>query len=127
MASSYSYPEDYWAWFIEGNRLGLVQNNDVSSGEEYASPDEDISEGCLIKFYGHAPHVNNIEDEPLIDKDLHRTIINYVKWKLAEDGNSEADVLRTKKYFISYKDAVNRWATRDKIGGIRQIVPYDFR
>jgi len=126
MASTYSKPDEYWAWWIDGDSLALVTTKNTSSKNLYEASDEDISDGCLIRYAGEPDPIEDITDTPNVDNKYHIALVNYVKWKLAEDIPGQDAYFQSEKYKKLFNDQV-RSARRDKIGGVRQLAPYSLR
>ena len=97
MASTYTYPESYLAWFIRGNHLAVVTTKGNTAGTshslegQYKPINEAVTNGILIHYYGEPNAVTAITDTPDVDNVFHNSIVDYVKARLYEDkaGNSE--------------------------------------
>lgn len=97
MASTYTYPESYLAWFIKGNHLAVVTTKGNTAGTshslegQYKPINEAVTNGILIHYYGEPNAVTAITDTPDVDNVFHNSIVDYVKARLYEDkaGNSE--------------------------------------
>ena len=88
MASTYSEPSSYLAWYIEGDKLAIVTNKYNSStnpNNRYVAIDESVTNGILIKFTAEPDAVTAITDTPDIDNTLHLSIVDYVKHRLYLD------------------------------------------
>ena len=127
MASTYSRPEDYWAWYIQGDRIALVTTKDTSTKNSYESPDENITDGLLIEYSRQPIEVAKLSDIPDVDDMMHSAIVDYVKWKLWNDKPVQQGAPEASKYMSLWRIAVKMYSTRDKIGGTRAIVPSNFR
>ena len=121
---AYTYPEDYLAWYISGDKIALVTKKNTSSKNIYESIDESQDDGMLIVYSAEPQKIEKISDVPDCDNSLHLALTNYLKWKLFEDGNDEASVLGARRYQALWNRAVRDHATRDKVGGSRQVIPY---
>jgi hypothetical protein len=57
MASTYTYPEKYIAWFIKGNHLAIVTTKGKTDGTthsqlgQYKPIDEAVTNGVLMHYY----------------------------------------------------------------------------
>ncbi len=124
---AYTYPEDYLAWYISGDKIALVTKKNTSSKNIYESIDESQDDGILIEYSAEPHKVENISDVPDCDNTLHTAIVNYLKWKLYEDGNDEGSILGARRFRSLWTRAVKEHATRDKVGGSRQVIPFSLR
>ena len=142
MASTYNYPEDYIAWFIKGNHLGLVTLKGNTEGSyhskygQYKPINEAVTNGLLLHYYAEPNAVSGITDTPDVDNVFHSAIVDYVKARLYQDragttsdGNA-ANVslnlagIHENKYNESVKR--NGMQKRDKTGGPRRVLMADF-
>ena len=143
MASTYTYPESYIAWFIKGNHLAVVTTKGNTAGTshslegQYKPINEAGTNGILIHYYGEPNAVTAITDTPDVDNVFHNSIVDYVKARLYQDkaGNS-ADVNLAQVslslagvHESKWKEAVkkNGMRKRDKTGGTRAIRFPSFR
>tara|TARA_R100000995_G_C3481236_1_gene124049 strand:- start:773 stop:1204 length:432 start_codon:yes stop_codon:yes gene_type:complete len=143
MASTYTYPESYLAWFIRGNHLAVVTTKGNTAGTshslegQYKPINEAVTNGILIHYYGEPNAVTAITDTPDVDNVFHNSIVDYVKARLYEDkaGNSEDTNLAQVSLNLAtihqskWKEAVkkNGMKKRDKTGGTRAIRFPSFR
>ena len=142
MASTYNYPEDYIAWFIKGNHLGLVTLKGNTEGSyhskygQYKPINEAVTNGLLLHYYAEPNAVSAITDTPDVDNVFHSAIVDYVKARLYQDragttgdGNIASVSLNLasiheNKYNESVKK--NGMQKRDKTGGPRRVFMADF-
>tara|TARA_R100000315_G_C5230042_1_gene141044 strand:- start:512 stop:943 length:432 start_codon:yes stop_codon:yes gene_type:complete len=143
MASTYTYPESYLAWFIRGNHLAVVTTKGNTAGTshslegQYKPINEAVTNGILIHYYGEPNAVTAITDTPDVDNVFHNSIVDYVKARLYEDkaGNSEDTNLAQVSLNLAtihqskWKESVkkNGMKKRDKTGGTRAIRFPSFR
>jgi len=143
MASTYTYPESYLAWFIKGNHLAVVTTKGNTAGTshslegQYKPINEAVTNGILIHYYGEPNAVTAITDTPDVDNVFHNSIVDYVKARLYEDkaGNSEDTNLAQVSLNLAtihqskWKESVkkNGMKKRDKTGGTRAIRFPSFR
>ena len=142
MASTYNYPEDYIAWFIKGNHLGLVtlkgntENSYHSKYGQYKPIDEAVTNGLLLHYYAEPNAVDALTDIPDVDNVFHSAIVDYVKARLyqdragsASDGNIASVSLNLASIHEGkYNESVRRngMQKRDKTGGPRRVLMPDF-
>ena len=143
MASTYTYPESYLAWFIRGNHLAVVTTKGNTAGTshslegQYKPINEAVTNGILIHYYGEPNAVTAITDTPDVDNVFHNSIVDYVKARLYEDkaGNSEDTNLEQVSLNLAtihqskWKESVKKkgMKKRDKTGGTRAIRFPSFR
>ena len=143
MASTYTYPESYLAWFIKGNHLAVVTTKGNTAGTshslegQYKPINEAVTNGILIHYYGEPNAVTAITDTPDVDNVFHNSIVDYVKARLYEDkaGNLEDTNLAQVSLNLAtihqskWKESVkkNGMKKRDKTGGTRAIRFPSFR
>ena len=125
--------EKQYAYYIEGNRIAIVEkdtnfSNNVDNREfgpgvakqEWKSPQADVSAGIELK-YTNAPG-NDLEDETsIIDipSYLSKALVYYIKARLAEDAME----IETKEYFLREFRRIMEKHESKKINGIRAINP----
>jgi|TARA_R100000234_G_scaffold11527_1_gene6424 hypothetical protein len=143
MASNINFPENSALWFVEGDKLALITKTDSSGNSRttdrklYKAIQESITDGLLIHYYGEPNSVVSINDTPDIDNTLHVAIVDYVKKCLYMDkagassdpGVSQSAMQMMVQHERRFNETVKRYGMRkrDKTGGTRAILPYDFR
>ena len=91
----------------------------------------------MIHYYGEPNSVVSINDTPDIDNTLHVAIVDYVKKCLYMDkagassdpGVSQSAMQMMIQHERRFNETVKRYGMRkrDKTGGTRAVLPYDFR
>ena len=143
MASNINFPENSALWFVEGDKLALITKTDSSGNSRttdrklYKAIQESITDGLLIHYYGEPNSVVSINDTPDIDNTLHVAIVDYVKKCLYMDkagASSDPGVSQSAMQMMiqderRFNETVKRYGMRkrDKTGGTRAVLPYDFR
>ena len=143
MASNINFPENSALWFVEGDKLALITKTDSSGNSRttdrklYKAIQESITDGLLIHYYGEPNSVVSINDTPDIDNTLHVAIVDYVKKCLYMDkagassdpGASQSAMQMMIQHERRFNETVKRYGMRkrDKTGGTRAVLPYDFR
>lgn len=128
MASSgYSVPEDYVRWYINGDRLGIVTSNNTSDKNEYESIDESVADAIMIEYSAQPTEVTDLSDIPDCDDTIHKGLVYYVVWQLFEEKPGDENLRQASKWRKRWQEHIRDNAGRDKIGGVRQIVPYSLR
>jgi len=143
MASSYNNPEDFIAWFINGDHLAIVttdgSDNDTIHQRlgDYKPINEAVTNGVLIHYSGEPNTVTAISDTPDIDNTMHSSLIDYVKFRLYQDkagisvdSNASAVAMSmARSHEGKWNEATRKFGMkkRDKTGGPRRIMPADLR
>ena len=143
MASNINFPENSALWFVEGDKLALITKTDSSGNSRttdrklYKAIQESITDGLLIHYYGEPNSVVSINDTPDIDNTLHVAIVDYVKKCLYMDkagassnpGVSQSAMQMMIQHERRFNETVKLYGMRkrDKTGGTRAVLPYDFR
>ena len=143
MASSYKKPEDFIAWFINGDHLAIVTTNGSDDNTvhqklgDYKPIDEAVTNGVLIHYSGEPNTVTAISDTPDIDNTMHSSLIDYVKFRLYQDkagisvdSNASAVAMSmARSHEGKWNEATRKFGMkkRDKTGGPRRIMPADLR
>ncbi len=139
---TYTAPQDYYAWYIEGDDLIIVTNypSTDNSPRYYISPQETITNGILINYLAEPNAVTSVTDYPDLDNTLHKFVADFVKAELflEEAGKAamrgdEYRALMLKNLAAEHKkiwtDELVKFGRkkRDKIGGARMFRPIDYR
>ena len=139
MASSISFPEDKVSWFIKGNAIGVVSDSSTTGStrtarKAYKAIDHTITDGLLIHYWAEPKKVTAITDTPDIDNSFHSSIVDYVKMCLYMDraGTTAGDVSGisfqlSEMHRRKFQESVRRFGDRrrEKVGGVRSILPYN--
>ena len=143
--SSYNNPEDFIAWFINGDHLAIVttkgsDTNTVHQREgDYKPIDINLINGLLIHYIGEPNAVSGINSTLDIDNTMHSFITDFVKCKLYMDRAGQLSISNPNGAAISmnlstqherkWKECLVKYGSkkRDKIGGSRRIMPPDIR
>ena len=143
--SSYNNPEDYIAWFINGDHLAIVttKGNDANTVHQregdYKPIDINLINGLLIHYIGEPNAVSGINSTLDIDNTMHSFITDFVKCKLYMDRAGQLSISNPNSAAISmnlstqherkWKECLVKYGSkkRDKIGGSRRIMPPDIR
>ena len=142
MASNISYPEDVAVWFIEGDKLALITNVDsngttrTSTRKKWKAIEESVTNGLLLHYYGEPNPVSAITDTPDIDNTLHGALVEYVKGCLYMDKaglSTDPSMAQTSMALMAqhkkrFNDLLKRFGMRkrDKTGGTRAVLPFNF-
>ena len=141
MASNISYPEDKIAWFVKGNAVAVVSNCS-STGESrtdrkaWQAVDHTVTNGILLHYWADPKKISAITETPDIDNAFHLSLVDYVKMCLYMDraGSSPGETSAvsfqlSEMHKRKFQEAVRRFGNRrrEKTGGVRSILPYNFQ
>lgn len=142
MAGQYTYPSNYYAWYIDGDDLVIVTNypSDGNTAGHWIAPQETITNGIKINYLAEPDAITAITDSIDLDNTLHGYVVEYVKGKMYRDeagkaimqNNNEKAVLLDRmadKHDRLAKNILEKQGVkkRDKIGGRRNMMPIDYR
>ena len=124
-----SYPNSYFAWYNDDERLALVCkviSNDVSDTTETTIDKYDTYSGSSVtgglRIHTHSKYgkVEEVTDDLKansgLDTSLHSSIIDYVKSRLLEDMG---DLQRAGYYRNKYEITIKRYPHRKS--GVRAL------
>ena len=120
-----NFPNDYFAWYNDDDRLAIVAkvlSSDASDSTETSVDtydtytDSSVSDGLRIHYHAKYGTVSQITDDLRtdsgLDTSLHSSIIDYVKSRLLEDGG---DMQKAMYYKLKYEKSIKQYQHR-KIG-----------
>ena len=123
------FPNDYFAWYNDDDRLGVlcqVVSNDVSDTAQTIQDKYDtytgtsVTNGLRIHFHAKYGQVSQLTDDLRadsgVDTSLHPSIIDYVKSRLLEDMG---DLQRAAYYKSKYERTIKQYPHRKS--GIRAL------
>ena len=131
-----AFPNDYFAWFTEGEDLVLVVRR---GADDSASSDDldtlstftydtyngdDVVDGVLITYKGKYSHVvdtqleSDLKDSTGLPEALHQSVLDCIKYRLKEDQGD----LQTAMYFKQKFDQFIKKYPYSK-DGARRILP----
>tara|TARA_Y100001937_G_scaffold109758_1_gene154763 strand:- start:1887 stop:2288 length:402 start_codon:yes stop_codon:yes gene_type:complete len=123
------FPNDYFAWYNDDDRLGVlcqVVSNDVSDTAQTIQDKYDtytgtsVTNGLRIHFHAKYGQVSQLTDDLRadsgVDTSLHPAIIDYVKSRLLEDMG---DLQRAAYYKSKYERTIKQYPHRKS--GIRAL------
>ena len=141
MASNISLPENRVAWFVIGKSLGLVSTYSTSGTtrtdrKRWQAVDHAVSNGLLLHYWSDPKKVAAITETPDIDNAFHLALVDYIKMCLYMDragstsGEMSAVSLQlSQMHRAKFEESVRRFGNRrrEKVGGVRSILPYNFQ
>tara|TARA_R100000808_G_C2124495_1_gene134985 strand:+ start:553 stop:957 length:405 start_codon:yes stop_codon:yes gene_type:complete len=122
MATKRNYPNDYFAWYNDDNRLAIVARvltSDVANSAETTTDSydtytgSDITQGLRMHYHSKYTQVSSITDNLTtgcgVDSGLHPSIVDYVKSRILEDmGDLQTSQYFRQKYEVSIKQYPHR-------------------
>ena len=111
------YPNDYFSWFLEGDNLVIVckrgddDNSDATRLDTLTMYSYDtyngntVEEGILITYKGKYSHIEDtqlemdLRDSTGLPEALHQSVLDCVKYRLAEDKGDLQKAMYFKKKF----------------------------
>ena len=141
MASNISLPEDRVAWFVKNNSLALVSTYSTSGTtrtdrKRWQAVDHAVSDGLLLHYWSDPKKIAALTETPDIDTAFHLALIDYIKMCLYMDragstsGEMSAVSLQlSQMHRAKFEESVRRFGNRrrEKVGGVRSILPYNFQ
>jgi len=123
-----SYPNNYFAWYNDDDRIAIVVLDTTStSGERtkekydtWQNSGDDITDGIRLTYRAKYEEVTSIDDDLKenagLDSGMHSSLLCYVKSRLFEDsGNFEQAQYFRNMYEIQIKKF------RSRRSGVRQL------
>ena len=106
----------FW-WFVDGDRLGIVQEDTDTS--KIVSPLESIGAGLRIRYKSNYDPVyretDDLESHSKLKEGVHKALIDYVRHRLFE----EAGDLEQSKYFLQkFEKLCREYSKEERPGGI---------
>ena len=122
-----SYPNDYFAWYNDDNRLAIVNKNTSTDdddgfkiGEYDTYSDSTITDGLKIHYHSKYPKAESIDDDIykdlIVDSGLHPSILCFVKARLFEDAG---DLQKSQYFRQMYEKMMKQYPSRRS--GVRTL------
>lgn len=121
-----TFPNDYFAWYNDDNRLAVVcEDTSSSSGEKTRErydtyQDADVTGGLRITFSSKFETINSQTDDLKtdggLDSGLHPAVVCYLKSRMFEDTG---DVQRAQYFRAMFDKMVRQYPTRKS--GVRAL------
>ena len=141
MASNISKPESKVVWFVKGKSLGLVSTYSTSGTsrtdrKRWQAVDHAVSDGLLLHYWSDPKKIAALTETPDIDNAFHLALVDYIKMCLYMDragstsGEMSAVSLQlSQMHRAKFEESVRRFGNRrrEKVGGVRSILPYNFQ
>ena len=121
-----TFPNDYFAWYNDDNRLAVVcEDTSSSSGEKTRErydtyQDADVTGGLRITYSSKIETINSQTDDLKtdggLDSGLHTAVVCYLKSRMFEDAG---DVQRAQYFRAMFDKMVRQYPTRKS--GVRAL------
>ena len=122
-----SYPNNYFAWYNDDNRLAIVNlmtstddDEGFKSGEYDTYSDSTISNGLKIHYHAKYPKAISVDDDIYkdlkLDSGLHPSIVCYIKARLFEDTG---DLQKSQYFRTMYDKMMKQYPSRRS--GVRSL------
>ena len=122
-----SFPNDYFAWYNDDNRLAIVNKNTSTDdddgfkiGEYDTYSDSTITDGLKIHYHSKYPKAESIDDDIYkdlkVDSGLHPSILCFVKARLFEDAG---DLQKSQYFRAMYEKMMKQYPSRRS--GVRTL------
>ena len=121
-----TYPNDYFAWYNDDNRVAIVcEDTTATSGERTKEKYDtyqgsDVSSGLRITFHSKYETVSavteNLKTNIGLDSGLHPAIVCYIKGRMFEDAG---DLQRAQYFKLMYEKKMNQYPLRKS--GVRTL------
>ena len=121
-----SFPNDYFAWYNDDNRLAVVCR--VLSSDSTATVDDkfdtytgdDVTSGIRMHYHAKYTPVTSLTQDLTsnsgLDSGLHSALVDYVKSRLLEDAG---DLQRASYFKAKYDKHIKQYPHRKT--GVRQL------
>lgn len=121
-----TYPNDYFAWYNDDNRLAIVcEDTTATSGEKTKEKydtyqDADVTAGIRITYkskYGTIDsQTEDLKTEAGLDSGLHSAVVCYLKSRMFEDAG---DIQRAQYFRGMYDKMIKQYPLRKS--GVRTL------
>ena len=121
-----TYPNDYFAWYNDDNRVAIVcEDTTATSGERTKEKYDtyqgsDVSSGLRITFHSKYETVSavteNLKTNIGLDSGLHPAIVCYIKARLFEDAG---DLQKSQYFRTMYEKMMKQYPSRKS--GVRSL------
>ena len=106
----------FW-WFVDGDRLGIVQEDTDTS--KIVSPLESIGAGMRVRYKSNYIPVYKVTDDlgthSKLKEGVHKAVVDYVRHRLFE----EAGDLEQSGYFLQkFEKLCREYSKEERPGGI---------
>ena len=125
--SKTTFPNDYFAWYNDDNRLAIVNritstddDEGFASGEYDTYSDSNVANGLKIHYHAKYPVAKSVNDDIYkdlkLDSGLHPSIVCYIKARLFEDAG---DIQKSQYFRVMYDKMMKQYPSRRS--GVRSL------
>tara|TARA_R110002012_G_scaffold42095_1_gene114756 strand:+ start:32 stop:430 length:399 start_codon:yes stop_codon:yes gene_type:complete len=121
-----TYPNDYFAWYNDDNRVAVIcEDTSSTSGErvkeKYDSyQDSDVTGGLRITYNSRFEYVNSqsddLKNDISLDTGLHASVVCYIKARMFEDIG---DLQKSDYFRKMYEKIMRQYPSRKS--GVRSL------
>ena len=121
-----TYPNTYFAWFNDDNRIAILAQDTTSSSTERTTEKydtfqgDDVSNGLRITYHSKYGTIDaqsdDLKTDAGLDSGMHPSVVCYIKSRLFEDTG---DVQRAQYFRQMYEQKVRKH--RGRRSGIRAL------
>mgnify|MGYP003109597125 FL=1 len=125
-----THPDDYFAWYNDDQRLGIVvkassssSTDGLTSGEYDTYLDSSVTKGLRIHFHSKFEELTTSSTRTSdlftltgLDSGMHPALINYVKYRLFEQQGNEQ---KAQYYYNQFLTSVKKYPSRKS--GVRAL------
>ena len=117
------YPEDYFAWYNDDQRLGIVikqtssnATDGLTSGEYDTYTDSDVTKGLRIHFHSKyeemtisSSKTTDLSTLAGLDSGMHTLLLDYIRGRLYEQMG---DLQTAQYYFQKFEVGLKKYPSR---------------
>tara|TARA_Y100000593_G_C4298828_1_gene332213 strand:- start:1003 stop:1413 length:411 start_codon:yes stop_codon:yes gene_type:complete len=125
-----TYPDDYFAWYNDDQRVGIVvkvssssSTDGLTSGEYDTYTGSNVTKGLRLHFHSKYEEITSSSSTSTdlsalvgLDSGLHPALLNYVKYRLFEQQGNEQ---KAQYYYNQFSNSVKKYPLRKS--GVRQM------
>ena len=125
-----TYPDDYFAWYNDDQRIGIVvksvssnSSDGLTAGEYDTYVDSSVTKGLRIHFHSKfeelttsSTRTSDLFNLTGLDSGMHPALINYVKYRLFEQQGNEQ---KAQYYYNQFSSSVKKYPSRKS--GVRSL------
>ena len=114
-----TYPNDYFAWYNDDDRIAILSEETTSTSGERTSERYDTFQGDSVtngirityhaKYETVAAITEDLKSDIGLDTGLHKSILCYVKSRLAE---AAGDLKKAQYYYMMFTRGIKQWPHR---------------
>ena len=125
-----TYPDDYFAWYNDDQRIGVVvkavstsSTDGLTSGEYDTYVGSDVTKGLRINFHSKfeglttsLSRTTDLAELVGLESGMHPALLNYVKYRLFEQTGNEQ---KAQYYYNQFTASIKKYPSRKS--GVRAM------